>query len=82
MDIAVVKVDLADDVSDFGLFLVAGYEDVLNDDLGADEVHVAVWGFYFVEAVVKVFLCEEGFEVVGCCHVCNYTRRSTPCNTI
>ena len=52
VDITVVEVYFADDVSNFGLFSAARYEDVFNHDLGGDEVYVAVWGFYFVETVV------------------------------
>ena len=63
--VAVVEVDLADDGCDFGLLVAARCEDVLDHDVGGDEVYVAVWGFYFVEAVVQTFFCEEGFEVVG-----------------
>lgn len=48
MDITVVKIDLADDVSDFGLLGVARCEDVFNNDFGANEVCVAVWGFYVI----------------------------------
>ena len=65
MDISVVEIDLADDVSDFGLLVAARCEDVLDHYVGGDEVYVAVWGFYFVEAVVQTFFCEEGFEVSG-----------------
>lgn len=68
MYVAVVEVDLADDGCDFGLLVAARCEDVLDHYVGGDEVHVAVWGFYFVEAVVQTFFCEEGFEVSGCCH--------------
>ena len=63
--VAVVEVYFADDGCDFGLFSAARCEDVFNHDVGGDEVHVAVWGFYFVEAVVQTFFCEEGFEVAG-----------------
>ena len=48
MDITVVEIDLADDVSNFGLLSAARCEDVFDNDFGADEMCVAVWGFYVV----------------------------------